>query len=46
MENLNEVAAEAAVEAVFVVVGIKTTSAHASKAAASISATLAKQEAN
>jgi F-type H+-transporting ATPase subunit b len=44
MGNLNNVAAEAAVEAIAVLTGIKTTNAQANKAAASIATKLGKQE--
>jgi F-type H+-transporting ATPase subunit b len=44
--NLNDVAADAAVEAVAVLTGMKTTSAQAAKATASISAKLAVREEN
>lgn len=46
MENLNEVAAEAAVNTVSALTGIKTTSTQASKAAESVAAKLAKQGTN
>jgi F-type H+-transporting ATPase subunit b len=46
MGNLNDVAADAAVEATAALVGIKTTSVQAGKVAASIAAKTAKQEAN
>ena len=46
MDNLNDVAAEAAVEAVATLTGIKTTSTQAGKAAASVAAKLAKQGIN
>lgn len=45
LDNLNDVVAEAAVNTVAVLTGIKTTSAQASKAAALVAAKLAKQEA-
>ncbi len=46
MKNLNDIAAEAAVDAVAALAGIKTTNTQAGKAAASIATKLAKQEAN
>ncbi|MDC3234995.1 ATP F0F1 synthase subunit B [Candidatus Puniceispirillum sp.] len=46
MDNLNDVAAEAAVKTVAALTGIKITNAQAGKAAASVAAKLAKQEAN
>ena len=46
MTNLNMVAADAAVEAVFALAGITTTSAQAGKAAAAIAAKQKKQESN
>ncbi len=45
MDNLNDVAAEAAVNTVAALTGIKTTTAQAGKAAASVAAKLKKQEA-
>ena len=46
MDNLNDVAAEVAVEAIVALTGIRATTAHTNKAAASIATKLAKQEAN
>ncbi|MDC1383241.1 hypothetical protein N8500_07120 [Candidatus Puniceispirillum sp.] len=46
MGNLNDVAVEAAIEAIAALTGIKTTSAQASKAITSIATKLNKQEAN
>lgn len=46
MVNLNDVSAEAAVDAVAALAGIKTTSAQAGKAASSIVAKLVRQETN
>lgn len=46
MNNLNDIAAEAAVDAVAALAGIKTTNAQAGKVAALIATKLAKEEAN
>jgi F-type H+-transporting ATPase subunit b len=45
LRNLNDVAAQASVDAIFALTGLKTTNAQASKAAASIAMKLTKQEA-
>ena len=46
MGNLNDVAVEAAIEAIATLTGIKTTSAQAGKVVTSIAIKLSKQEAN